>query len=458
MAPPYLMSIARFVAETPGTAIPADVRERAALIVADCIGCMAAGSQMAEVSRLAQYCAERATNTAATLVGTSERMPPELAAWVGGTAGTWHDLDEGNLHTRAHAAIQIVPAALAEAEASGKSGQEFLDAFILAYEVAGRLWQATKARLAVHPHGTYGPLAAAIALCRLRGDGVEKIASAMNIAMTLGIASSRQALGDGATVRNIYTGHSGRAAFEALALRDMGYSGEQDAPTSILGNLYGEAFDQRAAAAGLGQVWWLRKSYFKRFASGRYTHSAMDAVEALIARAGSKIEPAEVARIDISTYFMAATMAHQRVDTPFGLRFSIPTLVAAQIVRGLAPLTDDGEQTFADDRVHALAQRVFVTEDAAMTAAYPNRQPADVTIVWTNGTIDRALADRALGESDHPLPDGTLRSKFIALSEQALGLNGAEFAFKAFIGLDSYSSISNLMAELRRHATAGGTH
>tara|TARA_R110002073_G_scaffold250152_4_gene412927 strand:+ start:201 stop:1607 length:1407 start_codon:yes stop_codon:yes gene_type:complete len=452
MTPPYLSSLARFVAETPGSAIPADVRERAALIVADCVGCMVAGSQTAEVTRLARYCAERATDHAATVVGTASQLLPELAAWVGGTAGTWHDLDEGNLHTRAHAAIQIVPAALAEAEATGRSGGAFLDAFILAYEVAGRLWQATRARLAVHPHGTYGPLAAAVALCRLRGDPAEKIASAMNIAMTMGMASSRQALGDGATVRNIYTGHSGRAAFEALALRDMGYSGERDAPSSVLGNLYGEAFDSGMAAAGLGDVWWLRKSYFKRFASGRYTHAAMDAVETLIGRAGGRIDPAAVDRIDISTYFMAATMAHRQVDTPFGLRFSIPALIAAQIVRGLAPLTDDGAQTFADERVHALAQRIYVTEDKGMTAVYPDRQPADVTITWTNGEKDRAKVERALGESDHPLPEGTLRRKFIDLSEQALGLAGAEFAFDACIDLDRCSSAANLMANLRRYA------
>ncbi len=354
----------------------------------------------------------------------------------------------------AHAAIQIVPAALAAAEAAGNSGREFLDAFIFAYEVAGRLWRATKARLAVHPHGTYGPLAAAVALCRLRGDGVEEIVSAMNIAMTMGMASSRQALGDGATVRNIYTGHSGRAAFETLALRDMGFSGERDAPSSILGNLYGEAFNRQLAAADLGQVWWLRKSYFKRFASGRYTHAAMDAVEELIARAGGKIDPDDLARIDISTYFMAATMAHQQVDTPFGLRFSIPALVASQIVRGLAPLTDDGVQAFADKRVHALAQRVFVTEDAAMTAVYPDKQPAEVTLVRSSGDREHASVQRALGESDHPLPDGALRSKFMALSEQALGQVGAELAFNAFTALDDCPSIPDLMADLRHHATA----
>lgn len=452
MTPPYLLALAEFVAATPGSAIPSGVRQRAALAVADCVGCMAAGSQAPEVARLAAYCTAHAPTCGATVVGMPATLPPEWAAWVGGTAGTWHDLDEGNLHTRAHAAIQIVPAALAEAEATGKSGAEFLDAFILAYEAAGRLWRATTARLAVHPHGTYGPLAAALALCRLRGDPPERVAVAMNIAMTLGIASSRQALGDGATIRNIYTGHSGRAGFEALALRDIGFSGERDAPASILGNLYGEAFDPAAAAAGLGRTWWLEKCYFKRFASGRYTHAAMDAVETLIERAGGQIAAETVERIDIATYFMAATMAGQRVDTPFGLRFSIPALVASQIVRGREPLTDDGAAAFADERVHALARKVFVAEDPAMTAVYPDRQPAAVTVTRSEGATDRVAVDRALGESDHPLPEGSLRQKFVELATQALGAARAEAAYDALTKLDDQASVADLLADLRTGA------
>src|SRR4029077_2018513 len=102
----------------------------------------------------------------------------EAPAFINGTAGTWHDLDEGNLSTRTHAAIQIVPAALAEAEARARSGQELLTAVILASEASARLWRATAARHAVHPHGTYGPLAAAFALCKLRGDDAPATARA----------------------------------------------------------------------------------------------------------------------------------------------------------------------------------------------------------------------------------------------------------------------------------------
>ena len=166
MASDYLSELASFASETPQSAIPLDVRERASVVVTDCVGCMIAGARVPEVAALTAYLTQPSGGQLATAVGTARQLMPKDAALVGGTAGTWHDLDEGNLHTRTHAAIQIAPAALAEAEVNGVSGPGLIDAFVVGYEVAARLWRATQARLAVHPHGTYGPLAATVALSR----------------------------------------------------------------------------------------------------------------------------------------------------------------------------------------------------------------------------------------------------------------------------------------------------
>ena len=409
-------ALAEFVAATRLADLPDDVVQRGRLILADCVGCIVAGSGAAEVRRLAGLEVGRG-EPAATALGISVRLATDAAAYVNGTAGTWHDLDEGNLSTRTHAGIQIVPAAMAEAEARSLSGAALLEAVILAYEASARLWRATQSRLAVHPHGTYGPLAAAFALGKLRGDDAGGIERAVNIAATLGIAASRNTLSDGATVRNIYTGHSGRAGFQALALRDAGFTGEADAAASILGNIYGSAFDPAVATAELGRHWWIRRNYFKRFASGRYMHGALDLVEELAEDLGAQLSPARLARIDIETFFMAATLRQQSVRTPFGCRFSIPIAVAQRITHGPVALTDDGARAFADPVVADLARRIFVSEDPAATAAYPDRQPTRIAVVFRDGQSRSASSERILGESDHPLPAGTLEAKFNALTD-----------------------------------------
>jgi 2-methylcitrate dehydratase PrpD len=437
-------TLAEFVATTRLSDIPSDVIERAGLILADSIGCIAAGSMVPEMRGLVAL-QPRAGKPTATALGTGQRLAAPDAAFVNGAAGTWHDLDEGNLSTRTHAAIQIVPAILAECEARGLSGAALLEALILGYEASARIWRATQSRLAVHPHGTYGPLAATFALAKLRSESADAIARAVNIAATLGIAASRNTLSDGATVRNIYSGHSGRAAYEALALRDAGFTGEADAVSSIFGNLYGSAFTPEAATAEVGSTWWIRRNYFKRFAAGRYAHGALDLVETLAAQ-GAGLAAEAVERIDIRTYFMAATMGQQTVRTPFGCRFSIPILVARRIVHGSTPLTDDCTRAFADRRVIDLAQRVFVSEDQQATAAYPDRQPTHMTLILRDGTSQAVSAERILGESDHPLPPAALEAKFMELAGQAWG-DKVKRIWTQLVGIQDVADVSRMVAQ-----------
>ena len=103
----YLTELAGFVARTKVAEIPPDVVAGGRMVLADCIGCMVAGSHAPEARRLAALASEGGQ---ASLIGTTDTGVPSRAAYVNGIAGTWHDLDEGNLHTRTHAGIEIVPA------------------------------------------------------------------------------------------------------------------------------------------------------------------------------------------------------------------------------------------------------------------------------------------------------------------------------------------------------------
>jgi 2-methylcitrate dehydratase PrpD len=446
--------LARFVAGTRLTDIPADVTDRGRLVLADCIGCMAAGAVVPEMRRLASLKVAEGTGVA-SVIGTGQMLAAHAAAFINGTAGTWHDLDEGNLSTRTHAGIQLVPAALAEAEACVLSGAKLLEAVILAYEASARIWRATKARHAVHPHGTYGPLAAAMALSKLRGDSVRATVLAINIAATLGIAASRKSLNDGATVRNIYSGHSGRAGFEALSLRDAGFTGEANAVASIMGNIYGSEFDAGMATADLGRSWWILRNYFKRFATGRYAHGALDLMEEFSQRLGPRLEAAAIERIDVDTFFWAATLGGQSVTTPFGLRFSLPMAIARRIVHGPAALTDDGERAFGDPAVAALAQRIFVVEDTAASSAYPDRQPTRVRIAFKDGHSETASSERMLGEYDHPLPIAVLQAKFVELTEGVWGGGGAR-AWAELSRIEEVADVRRMITGWRARIRAHG--
>ena len=118
-----------------------------------------------------------------------------------------------------------MPAAVALAQESAASGEALLLAVAVGYEVCSRISRAAQMKIAVHPHGTWGTLGAAVAAGRLKGFDERRMLELINVAATMGMATSRQTLLDGATVRNIFTGHSGYMGLTAARLVECGFTG-----------------------------------------------------------------------------------------------------------------------------------------------------------------------------------------------------------------------------------------
>ena len=168
-APDYLPALAQFVCRTRLGDIPHDVAERCKRVVADCIAVIGAGMQTPEMKALSrQYLAEKPPGES-WVIGSGLKAWSEDAAFLNGTAGTFHDFDEGNTTAHGHPGMQSLPAALAYAQRVGASGADLLLAAVLGYEVCARVGAASKMRVAVHPHGTFGVIGAAVAVARLKG-------------------------------------------------------------------------------------------------------------------------------------------------------------------------------------------------------------------------------------------------------------------------------------------------
>src|SRR6476660_1872717 len=271
--PDYIRRAARFIAETRLEDLSPAALDRGRWVTADCIPVIAAGMAMPEMRELVKRHLENAATGNAWVIGTGLRSNPLDAALLNGTAGTWLELDEGNLFARGHPGIQVVPAALAVAQELGVSGADVLLAITLGYEVSARISRAANVRLAVHPHGTYGVIGAAIAVAKLKKLGAAQLEELLNVAATMGMASSRNTLLEGSTVRNIFTGHSGYMGQIAVRLVESGFTGEPDGIGFVYGGgVYSEHFDPAAMIRDIGKEWLITQSYFKLYCTGRYTH------------------------------------------------------------------------------------------------------------------------------------------------------------------------------------------
>jgi 2-methylcitrate dehydratase PrpD len=437
--PEYLRRTARFIAETRLEDLSPAARDRGRWIMADCIPVIAAGMAMPEMRELVKRHLEHAAPGHAWVIGTGLRSNPLDAALLNGTAGTWLELDEGNLFAKGHPGIQVVPAAVAAAQERGASGADLLLALTLGYEISARISRAANVRLAVHPHGTYGVIGAAIAVAKLKKLGVAQLEELLNVAATMGMASSRNTLLKGSTVRNIFTGHSGYMGQIAVRLVESGFTGEPDGVGFVYGGgVYSDEFDPDLMVRDLGQEWLITQSYFKLYCIGRYAHSAIDALLDAEAKApGGRIDPGRIERIDVDAYSLCAYLGGKNVTTSFGARFSVPFALATILHHGHGGLTAFDEAAVGNPEVQDLVSRVFVTSNRTYTDAFPEKQLVDLKMTLKDGTVISGHCEVTKGEPANPHDPAELRAKFFELGTPAWGEAVTQKLFDGFMKLEA---------------------
>src|SRR3546814_10732810 len=86
----------------------------------------------------------------------------------------------------------------------------------------------------------------------------------VSISATMGMATSRNTLLEGSTVRNIYSGHSAYMGQIAVQMALAGFKGEADGVNSVYGGgVLSDRYDAARVMEGLGDEWLVSAGYFK---------------------------------------------------------------------------------------------------------------------------------------------------------------------------------------------------
>jgi 2-methylcitrate dehydratase PrpD len=435
----YLQTLAEFASGARLSSLSESARQRTRAIIADCIPVIAAGMQQAEMKALVSKHLARAAAGGCWVIGTGRRAAAFDAALLNGTAGTGLELDEGNLFAGAgHPGIQVVPAALAMAQETGCSGADLELAVALGYELCSRVYRAAQPRVSLHPHGTFGVMGAAIAVAKLKGFSAAQMLHLINCAATMGMATSRNAILEGATVRNIFTGHSGYMGLMAAQLVESGFTGEADSVYQIWGRLLSESFDPAKVVANLGSEWLITQNYFKLHPMGRYAHSAIDALEDLLGKVpGGRLDIGQVERIELRVYWRANLLNEKNVGTTFAARFSIPFAMGTILFHGRSGLQSFDEAAVANPKIQALARRVEMSEDKSFTARYPEEQPVELRITMRDGTVHTGSCVVTKGEPGNPHKPEEVTAKFFDLGEPVWGKETTRSLYDGLMQLEA---------------------
>src|SRR4029077_18767853 len=162
--------LGRFVADLTLRQIPADGCAIARTGIADCFGVLIAGSRDPEIALVDRELGHNSGAALASLIPSGGRRSVETAALVNGVAA--HVLDYDDVSLDGHPSAVLVPAILAQGEASGSSGAEMLTAYVAGYGRWGEVLARGPTplhRKGWHPTAVFGPVAAAAACAKLRG-------------------------------------------------------------------------------------------------------------------------------------------------------------------------------------------------------------------------------------------------------------------------------------------------
>ncbi|WP_420103872.1 MmgE/PrpD family protein [Bosea sp. (in: a-proteobacteria)] len=423
--PAWLTELAQFCAGLRYEALPEAVVPRTLQVIGDCIAAIAAGAQEPETIALATRVATTDDASGAAIIGAGRRASPSLAAFLNGTAGTMLELDEGNQFCRGHPGIHVVPAVLAAAARLKASGRDVVTAIALGYEIGARIGIASKLRITMHPHGTWGTVGAAVAIAWLERRDAAGMIETINVASSLGLSTSRRTMLEGGTVRNSFAGFSNQIGLMVSDLVVAGFTGEADGLGTVYGTVIADDWRPEEMVAELGERWEIARNYFKRHACCRYNHGALDALAEITRREG-RLDPAAIERVDVATYIWAAQLAGQEPHNMLAAKFSLPFSIATTIVHGGATVPAFREPARTDEMIRALARRIFVREDPEATAKLPALRPARVTIMLTDGRVFEAQALTNRGDTEDPYTPAEVRQKFFDLAVPVWGQSRAE--------------------------------
>ena len=347
------------------------------------------------------------------------------AALINGSAAHTVEVDDIFRDGIYHPGAPTIAAALALAQARGASGEAFLRAIIVGYEISTRIAAAMGRAHYKYWHNTgtigcFGACAAAAELLRL--DRM-RFAHALATVATFS-AGLQQAFRMDSMSKPLHAGRAAEAGVTAALAASEGVTGSPDVLEGESG--YGRAMgggdgpDWEGALATLGEDFHITRMTFKNHACCGHAFAAIDGALAL--QRQMRVLAPDIERVSIGTYAAALDVArHESPRTAAEARFSLKYTVASALTHGSVRLAAFEPSRLEDPVTRELMQRIDVAIDPELDAAFPARRAARIAIESRDGRRGDHLQPTRKGDPEAPLSDAELEHKYLELASPVLG-------------------------------------
>lgn len=423
--------VAEFVVDTKLSDLPAEVVELGKKSILDGIGLALSGSVAKSGEHIRDYLTGLGIKEGpATVIGTSLKVPPRFAAFANGVGIHADDYDDTQLAVAqdrvygllTHPTAPALPAALAVAEAGGRSGADMMLAYHLGVEVECKIAEAINPRHyqhGFHATATCGTYAAAAAASKLKGLDVEQVVRAFGCA---GSQSAGLRENFGTMMKPFHAGRSSESGVVAADFAELGWTTTDkilEAPRGFF-QAAGGGFDAAAISGKLGRPWTFVSPgvSIKPHPSGSLTHPGMTELLRLIREHG--IKAADVERVDVGTnQNMPNALIHHRPKNELQAKFSMEFCMAILLLDGRGGLPEFTDEVVERPDVKAMIERVnFHVHPEAEAAGY-DKMTTIIDIHLKDGRTVSGRADFGKGSPANPMSYDEAADKFRGCAEFA---------------------------------------
>ena len=414
--------------------LPEEVIQKGKSHLLDSLAAIVSGSTLKPGKLGLQHARQQGGREECSVLGSSLKTTPILAAFANGMSGHADETDDSN--SQLHPGCAIVPAALAVAESQNRSGEALLRAVILGYDIGFRFHHAFGPR-STSFGATFGSAAAAGMLAELDDLHLRYLISYA----AQQASGSRAWVGDDDHIEKAfdYAAMPARNGVTAALLIQSGFTGNRDVLEGDQGILKTYApCDPAKILSELGQRFTITSCLVKKYPVGSPMMETVDATLALLSK--QAINPEQIEKVTVRIPESGARTVNNRHMPDVNVQF----MVSAILLEGKLTfeMAHDYER-FQNPRVLALKDKVQLVGDNEMERS-GHRFQGLVEVTLKDGQTLREHVINCRGRPENPMSPDEVEKKAAWLMEPILGKKNVDQIIDSIRRIESLTSIREL--------------
>jgi 2-methylcitrate dehydratase len=447
--------LAAFVVRAAYEEISVEARQKLKAHVLDSLGCAIGALDGEPIGPIRAQIRLLGGNPLVTLIGGGKTAPDRAALYNGALVRYLDYMDTCLAKGESFHPCDNLGAVLAASEYADRSGQEFLTALAVAYQVQCRLSTVAPVRARGFDHTTQGAYAAAAGVAKALSLDKQRTAHAIAISGTANNALRVTRTGHLSHWKGLAYPYTAFSATNAAFLARQGITGPLEVFEGNKGFM--------DTIAGPFTIDWeqedleaVQRCILKKYNAEIHAQSALEGILEL--KATHNIRPEAIARIEVDIFDVAYHIIgggeegnKYEVRSKEEADHSLPYMLAVALLDGeVSPAQYAPERILRDD-VQTLLRKVIVRPDTALSARFPEEMPCRLQVTLQDGQTFRIVKTDYEGFFTRPMTWDHVVAKFERLAAPYTSATLRQQISEAVANLDTIrvSELTSLLARVR---------